>query len=171
MPVYAFACERIRMNANTIQPNPTQSKKQKGASATCASHFVFHIVFHKGGIPIKFDFTRFSKIAATAYPEDCQYTLDQCLDVFRCYFRTYEEYRGCPHPQIKREQISHIMREMPCISLEDRGNRLELLDPEDYEVLIALHFKTRYQHCDFNINHFFAGRVREIRLYDKENNY
>lgn len=122
-------------------------------------------------LPMQFDFAQFSKIAATAYPKECQYTLEQCLDVFRCYFQTYEDYIGCPHPPIRREQITQIMEAMPCIVMEDRGENLEPLDPEDYTDLIDLHFKTQYQNCDYNINHFFSGRIREMRFYDAEKGY
>lgn len=117
---------------------------------------------------MQFDFQRFARIAARAYPAGCEYTLEQCLDVFRCYFQTYEDYMGRPHPPTRREQIASIMMEMPCIAMEDRGDCLEPLDPEDYAYLIDLHFKTHYRHCDYNINHFFSGRIREMRLYDVE---
>ena len=120
---------------------------------------------------MQFDFGRFSRIAARAYPEECKYTLEQCLDVFRCYFQTYEDYIGRAHPPIRREQITRIMQDMPCTVMEDRGESLEPLDPEDYMSLIDLHFKTRYLRCDYNINHFFSGRIREMRLYDIENGY
>lgn len=91
--------------------------------------------------------------------------------MFRCYFQTYEDYIGHPHSPLKREQITRIMEEMPCIVMEDRGGNLEPLDPEDYTALIDLHFKTQYQYCDYNINHFFSGRIREILLYDVEKGY
>lgn len=120
---------------------------------------------------MQFDFQRFSRIAATAYPEECQYTPAQCLDVFRCYFQTYEDYIGRPHPPIRREQITRIMQEMPYIVMEDRGENLEPLDLEEYTAMIDLHFKTRYRRCDYNINHFFSGRIRELRLYDVEYGY
>ena len=38
---------------------------------------------------------------------------------------------------------------MPCIVMEDRVEKLELLDPEDYTFLIDLHFKTQYRECDY----------------------
>ena len=117
---------------------------------------------------MQFDFGRFSRIAATAYPVGCQYTVGECLEVFRCYFQTYEDCIGRPHPPIRREQIRRIMEEMPCTVMEDRGGSLEPLAPEDYLDLIDLHFKTRYRNCDYNINHFFSGRIREMRLYDVE---
>ena len=120
---------------------------------------------------MQFDFGRFSRIAATAYPVGCQYTVGECLEVFRCYFQTYEDCIGRPHPPIRREQIRRIMEEMPCTVMEDRGGSLEPLAPEDYLDLIDLHFKTRYRNCHYNINHFFSGRIREMRLYDAECGY
>lgn len=122
-------------------------------------------------IPTQLDFQRFSEIAATAYPEGCQYTLGQCLEVFRCYFQTYEDYRGHPHSPLRPAQITRIMEEMPCIVIEDRGGHLEPLAPEDYVDLIDLHFRTPYRNCDYNINHFFSGRIREILLYDAERDF
>ena len=117
---------------------------------------------------MKFDFQRFTRIAATAYPEGCHYTLEQCQEVFRYYFQTYEDFMGRPHPPIRREQITHIMQEMPCIVMEDRGENIELLDMEEYRYIIYLHFETQYRKCDYNINHFFSGRVRELRFYEME---
>ena len=38
---------------------------------------------------MEFDFHRFSRIAALAYRAGNPYTLEQCLEVFRCYFQTY----------------------------------------------------------------------------------
>ena len=32
--------------------------------------------------------------------------------------------------------------------------------------MIDQHFQTRYRRCDYNINHFFSGRIRELRFYE-----
>lgn len=114
------------------------------------------------------NFALFSKIAATVYPEGCQYSLEECLDVFRCYFQAYEDCLGRPHPPIRREQIARIMEEMPEVVMEDRGWIINAISPEEYPPLIDRHFKTQYQDCDYNINHFFSGRIREIKYYEEE---
>lgn len=126
-----------------------------------------------------FDFECFAKIAVSAYDErnpyslkwKNPYSLQECLGVFHCYLRTYEEYMGRPHPPIRREQIARIMQEMPWVHEEDRGNYLSDIEPEEYPLLISLHFKTRYKRCDYNINHFFSGRIRELRLYENMAGY
>lgn len=117
------------------------------------------------------DFQRFSRIAASAYNQGNPYTLDQCLEVFRCYFQTYEEYIGRPHPPIRREQIARIMREIPWVAAEDRGSYFADIEPEIYRLIIDLHFKTKYRNCDYNINHFFSGKIRELRLHEAEAGY
>lgn len=120
---------------------------------------------------MEFDFHRFSRIAALAYRAGNPYTLEQCLEVFRCYFQTYEDYMGHPHPPIRRVQIARIMEEMPYIIEEDKGGSIEDIDLELYPLLIKLHFKTEYRNCDYNINHFFSGRIRELRVYEAEKGY
>ena len=118
-----------------------------------------------------FDFERFAKIAVNVYDDGNPYSLKECLGVFLCYFQTYEEYMGRPHPPIRREQIAYIMDNMPFVCQEDRGYNYADIEPEEYPLLISLHFKTRYRRCDYNINHFFSGRIRELRLYENMAGY
>lgn len=111
-----------------------------------------------------FDFQRFSEIAASAYSDENLYTLKECLEVFRLYFQTYEEYMGHAHPPIRREQISRIMQVMPA-----DGYYIPVyqeIAPDDYKSIIPLHFETKYKYCDYNINHFFSGIIRELRLHE-----
>lgn len=120
---------------------------------------------------MQFDFRRFSGIAALAYQEGNPYTLQQCLYVFQSYFQTYEDYMGHPHPPIRREQVARIMQEMPWVFQDDRDGCNSDIEPEWYPDLINLHFKTRYRCCDYNINHFFSGRIRELRFHEWEAGY
>jgi len=113
-----------------------------------------------------FDFQRFSKIAASVYNQGNPYSLEECLEVFRLYFQTYEKYMGRPHPPIKASQIARIIQDMPWVCEDDKGSRFADFPPYGYKDIISLHFKTKYRHCDFNINHFFAGRIRELRMHE-----
>lgn len=112
-----------------------------------------------------FDFDKFSGIAASVYT-DSPYSLAEVLDVFRYYFEQYETYTGAAHPPIRAGQIGRIIAEMPYIDGADKSQRGTEIDPDCYPPMIDQHFQTRYRRCDYNINHFFSGRIRELRFYE-----
>lgn len=120
---------------------------------------------------MQFDFGLFSSIAARVYRPGNLYSLEDCLQVFGSYFQTYEDCMGRPHPPIRAEQISRIMQSMPWVCEDDRGAVAPDIEPGWYSDLITLHFKTKYRRCDYNINHFFSGRVRELRFYEMAKGY
>lgn len=107
-------------------------------------------------------------IAAKVYSgAECTYSLQEVLSVFKCYFAAYEQYRGAAHPRINGRQIEAIIEEMPYTKADANGGEgIIELSPEDYARMIPKHFNTNYWRCDYNINHFFAGRVRELRYYE-----
>lgn len=113
-----------------------------------------------------FDFRTFERLVAQCY-EPGPYTLEEVLSVFKCYFSLYEQKTGHPHPNIKMDQIRRIIQKMPYLTqkeeLELRGTGFSGVFPVQYKYIIAQHFQTPYPACDFNINHFFAGRIRELR--------
>lgn len=118
-----------------------------------------------GGEQLLFDFDKFSSITASVYA-DSPYSLAEVLEVFRYYFEQYEAYTGAPHPPIRAVQIERVIREMPYIDETDKANSTMDIDPDCYEDMIDKHFRTRYRNCDYNINHFFSGRIRELRFYE-----
>ena len=109
-----------------------------------------------------FDFERFIIAARLAYRRcsSSAYSLEEVLQVFRYYFETYELIFGEAHPMISIDQIARIITKMPFISDDS------IIAPEDYKIIIDQHFITKYQDCDYNINHFFSGRIREMRYYE-----
>lgn len=126
-----------------------------------------------------FDFNRFSRIAASVYNENNLYSLSDCLSVFKCYFETYEEFTGRVHPPIRASQIARIMQDMPYMDGELSEELFEEIkkiapqwepkpdiEPDLYPLIIRRHFETRYRRCDYNINHFFSGKIRELRIYE-----
>lgn len=116
---------------------------------------------------MEFDFDRFTNIAVKAYSEQEEgYTIEEALEVFRYYFEKYEECIGKPHPPIRAEQIKRILAEMPWIILEGRGGDYEEVSPACYRAMIDQHFQTKYRGCNYNINHFFSGRIRENRYFE-----
>lgn len=136
----------------------------------------------KGLMILLFDFEKFSRTATNIYNSDCLYSLEECLSVFRCYFETYEAFTGRIHPPIKASQIFKIIQDMPFfdpksareyVSFMKAAGREPAPDifPSIYPYIIQLHFKTKYRNCDYNINHFFSGRIRELRCHELDRGY
>lgn len=119
----------------------------------------------KGGFSLTFDFEKFADITASVYPQSV-YSLQDALSVFRYYFEQYEKHMGRPHPAIKASQIVRICQDMPYIVQTDRGAYIEDVSPDAYRAMIDKHFATRYRRCDYNINHFFSGKIRELRFFE-----
>ena len=107
---------------------------------------------------------QFYDIAKSAYPDGLPYTFIECLGVFLYFFRAYKKHTGADHPPLKREQIKRIMIKMPFY--DDCQYRIADIDPAEYPVLIDAYFRTPFRGCDYRINHFFSGRVRELRMYE-----
>lgn len=86
--------------------------------------------------------------------------------VFKYYFERYEQEFCLPHPRIRMQQIRDIVERMPYVDQNDFGAYLADVEFEDYKDIIDQHFKTQYRNCDYNINHFFNGRIRELRYHE-----
>lgn len=112
-----------------------------------------------------FDFDRFQGFLRRAYAgAHTSYSLEEVSDVFLQYFTAYERKTGSAHPPIRTEQIKRIIEKMD--SWDDEFGRTEYVLHCTYKYIIPQHFKTKYRRCDFNVNHFFSGRIREMRYYD-----
>lgn len=106
------------------------------------------------------------------------YSTEDMVSILRRYFDRYREFTGHPHPKISEEQLSKIVEIMPYfreVSPEIRkilGGKDPGPDilPEEYPEIIEQHFRTNYRNCDYNINHFFSGKIRELRLKEVRHN-
>lgn len=123
--------------------------------------------FRKGVIFLLFDFDKFANITARVFPDDVGYSLGDALSVFKYYFERYEEHTGHPHPPIRADQIVRIIRAMPWLCETSKLSSCVELEPFCYPSLIDKHFATKYRNCDYNINHFFSGKIRELRFYEE----
>ena len=110
-----------------------------------------------------FDFDEFKRVAERVFPEECGYTLEEALTVFQYFFQKYEEFTGKPHPPIKENQIVRIALAMPYFDLQRKGEPAVDVFPEYYPDIINQYFQTPFQNCNYRINHFFSGRIRELR--------
>ena len=128
---------------------------------------------------MQFDFERFTKLFARAYPvarygrikqsgtDSGLFSYNDALEVFRLYFSAYEYYTGYVHPPLKRGKIVDLIQRMDSCEAPENSPHSEIdIEPENYPDLIRAHFKTRYRDCDYNICHFFSGCIRYLRCWD-----
>ena len=128
---------------------------------------------------MQFDFERFTKLFARAYPvarygrikqsgtDSGLFSYNDALEVFRLYFSAYEYYTGYVHPPLKRGKIVDLIQRMDSCEAPENSSHSEIdIEPENYPDLIRAHFKTRYRDCDYNICHFFSGCIRYLRCWD-----
>ena len=117
-----------------------------------------------------FNFNTFSAFARMAYDELAYspYSFEDVLKVFHEYFWKYKHFRKTDHPIIKSEQINHIIKIMPYFddSPSDYDDDEIDIEPQEYRAMIQRHFETQYKNCDYNINHFFSGKIRRLRFYE-----
>lgn len=113
-----------------------------------------------------FDFEKFEDIAASVYPET-PYSFEESMSVFKYFFSKYEQVMGSPHPPIKAHQIVRICQKMPFISCEEKGGSIADVNASEYPTMIDRYFNTEFRNCNYRINHFFAGRIREMKFYEE----
>ena len=110
------------------------------------------------------DFSRFREIAWSVYQENLPYSFEECIDIFRCFFDLYEQNFCEAHPMLKKGQIYGIMLKMPYIDGHQAG--IEDIEAEAYPDMVRAYFRKSFRNCDYRINHFFSGCIREILIYE-----
>ena len=106
---------------------------------------------------MQFDFDNFTRRVELAYRhfENHPYSINEVLEVFRCYFETYEFVFHRDHPMISVIQIRKIIKSMPILLGDGKMPSREIMYFE-YEPIVEQHFVTEYLDCDYNIVHFFS---------------
>lgn len=93
------------------------------------------------------------------------WSLGDCIDVFRYFYRRYIEIFDLWPPRISNETVKNIILKFPY--LRDDFNREFDLSPEDYPPMIDAYF---YQHfedgCNYSIAHFMSGNIRALRYFE-----
>lgn len=113
-----------------------------------------------------FDFDTFAQVTERVFVDNGPYTLDEALFVFWAYFEQYEAHTGHAHPPIKASQITSIIGAMPYLNSDGfEGFDIDIC-AGSYPEIIKRHFATQYRRCDWNINHFFTGRIRWLRALE-----
>ena len=104
------------------------------------------------------DFKIFEKQLIKTYSlSDCKFALDDCKMIFLEYFKEYQVFTGKEHPPLRTSKLIELLN-----VIDGDG----LFEPTDYPYLIESYFNTAFKGCDYNICHFFSGRVRELRFFE-----
>ena len=117
----------------------------------------------KGGDFVQPDF---KALVIRAYREaKCAYSLDEVLSVLEYFLDKYKQKTGENHPFLRRKQLKDIIEKLPFVDRDQSG--VEDSSAEDYPAIIEAYFATNYgPACDYRLNHFFSGAVREIKFYE-----
>lgn len=114
-----------------------------------------------------FNFNLFTNEVKRIYSGYKQYPLElnEVLEIFKTYFERYESVMRVPHPFISQGALIKILDALPYVYDELSNSYIDLF-VDDYKLIIDKHFSTRYRFCDFNIVHFFSGKIRLLRYYE-----
>lgn len=95
-----------------------------------------------------------------------KWSLEDCIDVFRYYYRQYEAIFHKEHPRLKNKTIREIIEKLPYTV--DEFNRSIDLEPDFYPTLIDAYFDQDFgPDCDYSIQHFMSGMIRTLRYYEE----
>lgn len=97
--------------------------------------------------------------------ENDTWSLEACINVFRYFYRAYYQAFGCSHPYLRNQTIREIISGFPRLS-GDGYLYGELLDPDEYPVMIDAYFEQDFPACNYSIAHFMSGNIRQLRYYE-----
>lgn len=92
-----------------------------------------------------------------------KYSLDDYLNIFKCFFDTYKSATGQEHPPLRKARIKDIMERMPYAIYDGEIGGVEIC-AEAYPDIIAAYFNTPFLNCDYRINHFMCDTIRILRM-------
>lgn len=94
------------------------------------------------------------------------YSLEDTIKLFELYFAAYEHFTEEKHPVINVGQVKNIIENMPFLCVGNCEDNVLDISIEDYQLMIPAYFMTHYKNCDYHINHFFSGKIRELKYYE-----
>ena len=99
-----------------------------------------------------------------------EWSLKNCIELFRIYYILYKEHFGIDHPNLTDESMDNVLEEIPYIGGENGERDVDFSDCvslEDYPDLIEAYFNSEFREgCDYSISHFMSGQIRMIKFYE-----
>lgn len=94
-----------------------------------------------------------------------EWSLADCIDVFRYFYREYQTIRQEDHPKLRNKTIREIVEKFPHTD-DEYGEPIDL-SPDMYPTLIDSYFEQDFPDCDYSIAHFMSGMIRTLRYYEE----
>lgn len=95
------------------------------------------------------------------YETDTKWTIEECLEFFRYYYRLYRQTFNKDHPKLSNDTIKKIIERLDHIVII--GDCCPLF-PQDYPQIIQQYFEQPFKNCNYSLAHFTAGTIRK-KLY------
>lgn len=95
----------------------------------------------------------------------CIWSLEDCINIFRYYYRQYYRIFGEDHPRLSNGTIRRIIEEFPYL-WDDMGRGFDVT-PDIYPTLIKGYFEQDFEDCDYSIAHFMSGKIRTLRYFEE----
>lgn len=87
---------------------------------------------------------------------------EYCLDILEYYFDKYKSITGKDHPHIPTQRLLPIAKKL-C-----GGTKLfKPKDTAEWKRLIDRYFDTKFENCDYHINHFLSDEIIDHRFYEE----
>lgn len=97
--------------------------------------------------------------------KDSNWSLKDVINIFRYFYRKYEEVIGEDHPFLTSESINKIILRLPYLEYDEPLEDIELL-PEHYQALIDSYFEQDFDYGNYSIAHFMSGKIRALRFFE-----
>ena len=83
------------------------------------------------------------------------------IAIIEHYYSMYKATFHKEHPRLSGPAMDGVIKSI-CYG----SDMVNGTDPDMYKALIARHFKTQYDNCDYNICHFMSEGIRNNRFYE-----
>lgn len=83
------------------------------------------------------------------------------VTIIKYYYSMYMATFHREHPRLSSPAMDSVIE-----AIYYGSELVDGTDPDMYKALIAQHFKTQYDNCDYNICHFMSEGIRNNRFYE-----
>lgn len=140
---------------NTIDYTETTTEKIKGLKGAELKQP------HTSSAALPFNSSILEKqIIKSCHKQDIQ-DCTNYVTIIKYYYSMYMATFHKEHPRLSSPAMDSVIE-----AIFSGSELVDGTDPDMYKALIAQHFKTQYDNCDYNICHFMSEGIRNNRFYE-----